>query len=144
MTLTYYEEWMSAYLKVLWSYSGQSEVAIPASNFYYPEWVGSGVINVTITCPDGYTSLGTATTCAIVCGDNVKDTSEKCDDGNTSNGDGCSSACLVESGWVCSGGSFTSKDTCTQCAAGYYQNSPTTPTTCVTQCGDGKRVGTEA
>lgn len=31
-----------------------------------------------------------------VCGDNVKDTSEQCDDGNTTNGDGCSATCTLE------------------------------------------------
>ncbi|MCB0368770.1 MAG: hypothetical protein KDD45_04800 [Bdellovibrionales bacterium] len=35
-----------------------------------------------------------------------------CDDGNTKNGDGCSSTCEVEDGYVCTGGSPHSKDTC--------------------------------
>ena len=38
--------------------------------------------------------------------------SEQCDDNNSSNGDGCSSGCLVENGYYCSGGSETSFDTC--------------------------------
>ena len=29
--------------------------------------------------------------------------SEECDDGNTNNGDGCSSSCQIESGWTCVG-----------------------------------------
>ena len=37
---------------------------------------------------------------------------EACDDGNTINGDGCSSTCMVEENWSCSGGSPTNKDTC--------------------------------
>lgn len=32
-----------------------------------------------------------------VCGDGIKETPEQCDDSNTNDGDGCSSACLVES-----------------------------------------------
>jgi cysteine-rich repeat protein len=32
----------------------------------------------------------------IVCGDGVKEGSEQCDDGNLSNGDGCSANCIVE------------------------------------------------
>ncbi len=33
----------------------------------------------------------------VVCGDGIRDSSERCDDGNTSDGDGCSAACNVES-----------------------------------------------
>jgi hypothetical protein len=35
-----------------------------------------------------------------------------CDDGNTVNGDGCSSTCQVEGGWACRGGSSISQDVC--------------------------------
>ena len=37
-----------------------------------------------------------------------------CDDGNTVNNDGWSSTCSIESGWICSGGSSTTKDTCSE------------------------------
>ena len=33
-----------------------------------------------------------------------------CDDGNTLNGDGCSSSCSKETGWTCSGGNSSAKD----------------------------------
>ena len=36
------------------------------------------------------------------------------DDGNTSNGDGCSATCSVETGWTCSGGTSTTPDTWTE------------------------------
>ena len=39
---------------------------------------------------------------AAVCGNGSVETSEECDDGNTANGDGCSSSCIVESGFGCS------------------------------------------
>src|SRR5262245_33455375 len=45
------------------------------------------------------------------CGDGVIDGSEKCDDGNPSNGDGCSSSCQVEAGFDCKG--TPSECTCT-------------------------------
>ena len=84
------------------------------------------------------------TTCVTVWGDGLKAGTEKCDDGNSSNGDGCKSDCSgVESGWVCSGGTTSSKDTCTKCGAGYYQNDSTNPTVWVTKWGDGLRVGSE-
>ncbi|MEP7121610.1 MAG: DUF4215 domain-containing protein [Byssovorax sp.] len=59
---------------------------------------------------EGYEACdGTANctaTCSIipVCGDGVLSAAEACDDGNTANGDGCSSACAVESGFTCTVG----------------------------------------
>lgn len=42
--------------------------------------------------------------CHPKCGDGVRVPSEGCDDGNTKDGDGCSSSCIVETGYVCYGG----------------------------------------
>jgi cysteine-rich repeat protein len=39
----------------------------------------------------------------FVCGDGVIEVPEECDDHNTDDGDGCSSTCTVEDGWVCEG-----------------------------------------
>lgn len=39
----------------------------------------------------------------VVCGDSKIGASEKCDDGNKKNGDGCDSDCQVESAWWCKG-----------------------------------------
>ncbi len=36
----------------------------------------------------------------------------ECDDGNTKSGDGCSSSCVVETNYACSGGNETTADTC--------------------------------
>lgn len=38
--------------------------------------------------------------CQDICGDGIIVNSQ-CDDGNTISGDGCSSKCLIEYGWVC-------------------------------------------
>ena len=57
-----------------------------------------------------------------VCGDGVRTGGEVCDQGNTTNGDGCSSVCLVETGWNCTAAN---------------------PSVCTPICGDGIRVGTE-
>ena len=35
------------------------------------------------------------------CGDGVIERSEQCDDGNTTNGDGCSRLCQIEANWDC-------------------------------------------
>jgi cysteine-rich repeat protein len=68
-----------------------------------------GQLCVTSTCGDGYTSTingeqcdpPNATTCSatcqnIVCGDSVRAGPEQCDDGNTTNLDGCDGACKFE------------------------------------------------
>jgi len=36
------------------------------------------------------------------CGNGVLDPGEQCDDGNRTNGDGCSATCQIEAGWQCS------------------------------------------
>ena len=57
--------------------------------------------------------------------DGVKKSSENCDDGNSIDGDGCTKTCIVEVGFICSGGSQFGKDFCEEI------------------CGDGRRVGKE-
>lgn len=61
--------------------------------------------NGSCVCKTGYLFSGTI--CNEICGDGKQIASE-CDDGNIKNGDGCSSACLVEMGFKCTGGSITS------------------------------------
>ncbi len=66
---------------------------------------------------DGNQSCDEPTTC----GDGLIDGQENCEDGNAASGDGCSSACQVETGWSCSGD----------------------PSVCTEICGDGLVVGSE-
>ena len=78
------------------------------------------------------------------CGDGLEAGTEKWDDGNTGNGDGCKADCsTVEAGWVCSGGSTTTADVCIKCANGYIQDNATNPQNWVTSCGDGLKAGAE-
>jgi len=42
-------------------------------------------------------------TATVSCGDGNLDTGEACDDGDTTSGDGCSSTCVVETGYACTG-----------------------------------------
>ncbi|CAI2381489.1 unnamed protein product [Moneuplotes crassus] len=78
-------------------------------------------------CSGGSTS--TQDTCADDCGDGVNVQSSVvgyCDDGNNSDGDGCDQNCNVEDGYVCSGGSMSSADTCTMsCASATPPADPT-------------------
>ncbi|MBZ0119809.1 MAG: DUF4215 domain-containing protein [Sandaracinaceae bacterium] len=64
----------------------------------------------------GTTDFTLAVTCTpMVCGDGILVTGEGCDDGNTNDMDGCSSACAVEAGYGCTG----------------------TPSVCTPLCGNG-------
>jgi len=47
--------------------------------------------------------LGDSNKDGLLMGDATWSTVEACDDGNTTDGDGCSSTCTVEDGWNCSG-----------------------------------------
>ena len=81
--------------------------------------------------------------CIIQCGDGFRAGSEVWDDGNTSNGDGCSSDwSTIESGYAWTGGSLTSKDTCTLWSAGFYPDN--IKANWMPTWGDGLRVGSEA
>ena len=110
-------------------------------------------------------------TCSSTCGDGIKDDYERCDDSNTKSGDGCSSTCIVETGFTCFGGSFSNADTCRSgCGNGVkstsegcddgnnkrgdgcdsvcnietgYSCTTGSPSSCSTICGDSRRVGTE-
>lgn len=44
---------------------------------------------------------------ASTCGDGHRSPEEQCDDGNTENGDGCSSSCTVEAGYLCTDANFS-------------------------------------
>lgn len=50
--------------------------------------------------------------CREICGDGLNAGILECDDGNSINGDGCSSTCTIEEDYECEGGSSSSPDTC--------------------------------
>lgn len=50
--------------------------------------------------------------CIETCGDGNNWGLKVCDDGNTRDGDGCSSTCLEENGYMCRGGFQKNKDSC--------------------------------
>lgn len=70
---------------------------------------------------DGWYCSGSPSVCvASVCQDGERAPDEQCDDGNNINGDGCSTACEVETGWICPPG-----------------------IDCITDCGNGNLDGYE-
>lgn len=73
-------------------------------------------------CPAGTSSNNARTACIVRCGDGNEDTTEECDDGDTTNGNGCSASCTIEDNYVCTGGTTTSPDTCTPCSGGLSPN----------------------
>lgn len=55
----------------------------------------------TCECAAGYS--GDGTTCMPDCGDGIVTAPEACDDGDMTDGDGCSANCTVETGYTCTG-----------------------------------------
>jgi cysteine-rich repeat protein len=55
--------------------------------------------------------------CISSCGNGVQECVEDCDDNNTLSGDGCSSSCMREPGWVCSE-QAAAPTVCWQCSCG--------------------------
>jgi fibro-slime domain-containing protein len=102
-----------------------------------------------------------------VCGDGYMSQYEKCDDNNTINGDGCSSSCELEYGWicpaesetciarscgdgiiagneVCDDGNLVSGDGCYNCQLEPGYACPNPGEACIsTTCGDSQKEGLE-
>lgn len=81
-----------------------------------PRRHGTGALVVTPTSQAPKTAIKAG------CGDGLVTGAEKCDDHNTTNNDGCSSSCVIETGFACSSGQ---------------------PSTCWATCGDGVLAATE-
>jgi cysteine-rich repeat protein len=93
---------------------------------------------------DNFKVRATVTPPPPVCGDSVMDEGEECDDGNTTNGDGCSSDCMTEIAPpppVCGDGAMDEGEECDDgntangdgCSSDCMIETPTTPPC----CGDG-------
>lgn len=54
--------------------------------------------------------------CAL-CGNNIQEGDEQCDDGNAQSGDGCSSTCATESGSFCGDGTCDPGENCGSCSS---------------------------
>ena len=108
---TFYTEYCQGYggfmFILYWDYNGQTQIEIPSSNLFLPSLVGSSPYNIQIV--------------QSIWGDGIITGAEGWDDGNRNNRDGCSSLWSIETGWIWSGGSNSTKDSCSE------------------TCGDGKR-----
>ncbi|CAI2363969.1 unnamed protein product [Moneuplotes crassus] len=131
-------------IKLYWQCVGD-KIIIPPKNYGYAEDLGASLLQVSVVCPEKYEQTPSTTDqCRTICGDGYVISPEVCDDNNTVSGDGCSTDCTVESGHVCAGGDSENKDTCRLWSTGFYTNDSVRPTECITKCGDGQRVGSEA
>ncbi len=63
--------------------------------------------SVCTNCQIGFSLTGS--NCVQNCGNSVRQPGEECDDGNAISGDGCSSNCKIENGYLCS---LSSPDLC--------------------------------
>lgn len=85
--------------------------------------------------------------CTEICGDgkNFKKLypTNQCDDGDTTDGDGCSSGCLIETGWSCSGGSKTTADTCKEVCGDGYNFDATGTWSVGDACDDGNKINND-
>jgi cysteine-rich repeat protein len=63
---------------------------------------GNGILDATEQCDDGNNTDGDgcSATCQTVCGDGKLLGTEECDDGNVKDGDGCSAACIASTGYT--------------------------------------------
>ena len=52
-------------------------------------------------------ALSPAHALAATCGDKIIASTEACDDGNTTDGDGCDATCAIELGWECGAANFS-------------------------------------
>lgn len=103
------------------------------------------------------------------CGDKLIVEPETCEDGNKTDGDGCSSSCVIEAGYqcdlsvlpnlcreLCGNGVKSPSEKCddnnvdggdgcgSSCKIEYgYSCTGDAPSVCVTECGDGRIAGTE-
>lgn len=79
--------------------AGESCDAGDDNGLFYGDGTGcSKTCTVEPVCRD---AAGLTTACSTACGDGNIDEGETCDDGNAVDGDGCSSTCQSEAGFVC-------------------------------------------
>ena len=127
-----------------WAYDSKDYSPIPSTNFYSPVYVSLSPYQATVICEPGYSADSLTKQWVSKWGDGLKVSSEKWDDGNNSDGDGCKGDCsAIEPNWVCSGGSMGSKDVWVKWTGGFYQNDVFNPSSWISKWGDGLRIGFE-
>jgi cysteine-rich repeat protein len=117
-------------IRSVWTQTNAAEIktqvtdvsSVDTSSEYKMMWLKLGD-----PAPVGDTTGGGGTPPGI-CGDGTVDAGETCDDGNTTDGDGCSATCTIEA--ACGDGNVDSGEECDDGTA----NSDTTADACRTDC----------
>jgi cysteine-rich repeat protein len=146
LEIRYYHFDFTKELIVEWSGPSTSYQVIPSSVYYHPQYVGSIPYQVTVNCPTGYSGTDSLSPYLWkeIWGDGIRVGAELCDDENSVDNDGCNSNWgIVESNFICVGGTATSSDTWTTWSTGYHPNGSPTPHEWVETWGDGLRYGDE-
>ncbi len=110
-------------------------VAVPFNTFvgWSGACTGSG-----LTCTVNMTQAQTVTARFTACGNGTLDAGEGCDDGNAANGDGCTTACLVENTRACNAAAPGLIGD-PSCASGLCDMTSGAPGVCeMVGCGDGR------
>jgi len=107
------------------------------------KWTGGGYRTSTTweICLDGFSTNGAHTEWRVNWGDGLKHTDEQWDDNNSQGSDGWSGSWEIEDGFICTGGTLTTADTCSGWTGGTSPNE--TKDTCIVICGDGLKHSTE-
>jgi hypothetical protein len=88
--------------------------------------VEAGFICTTVWTTDSTSSISTdydnPTDCTEICQDgmNFNDDSTYCDTGTSAGTDGCTSTCDVVEGWYCTGGGYSTADSCFEICGDSY------------------------
>jgi len=90
----------------------------------FPSGGATGYVTKTFTSGSSFTGVDFGSW-TVVCGNWIKEIGEVCDDGDAASGDGCSSSCGLESGWICTGATPT---VCQKCGNGITEGNE--------QCGE--------
>ena len=68
--------------------------------------------DINVCDPNNSTRTEIVTCIGSLCGNNVLDSGETCDDNNTISGDGCSSTCQLENDGICGDGTISTSESC--------------------------------
>jgi fibro-slime domain-containing protein len=84
----------------------------PLNGLFYGD--GTGCSKTCTKEPVCRNAAGKTGACATACGNGNVETGEQCDDDNLNNGDGCSSTCMIESGFTCATNPMPDTSNCVQ------------------------------
>ena len=110
------ESWSSFGGEMAYGEGGAFDATFPTSLEGVYHFRVCGIYFISCTLGSEGVTLGGSPP-APVCGNNTVESGEQCDDGNTANGDGCSSTCQTEAAPVCGDAACNGTETVESCPA---------------------------